>query len=105
MTASAARRAPSEPIPPQISTSFPFSKNRKVRPPCAFSLARQFLTKGPTSRSRATTMATLDIVVCPKPIDRTSKRALHRNDSPLEFSLSFARTGEHLLLPHAHCVD
>src|SRR5258708_901937 len=105
MTASAARRAASAPIPPQTTTTSPFSKKRKLRPPFSFSLQRQSLTRGRTSRSSAATTATLDISVVSKPCDCPAQCIFNRNDLPPQLACSLVGAGKHLLLPHAHCVD
>src|SRR5579864_6745370 len=105
MTASAARRAASLPMPPQTTTASPFSKNRNLRPPCSRSLTRQLFTNGPTSLSSAATIATLDIPVRPEPLHRAPQRAFHWNDLPSQFTLGLVGTGKHHLAPHAHGID
>src|ERR1700758_836345 len=61
MTASVARRATSEPIPPQTRTMCSCSKNLKERASYSLRVAGQVLMKGQTSLSRAATMATLGV--------------------------------------------
>src|SRR5713226_10075394 len=105
ITASAARRAASAPIPPQTSTMSPFSKKRKFRPAYSFSLTRHSFTRGRTSRSSAATMATLDISVALKPLHRPPQCRIDRDDLPAQFPLRLVGTGKHFLLAHAHGVD
>src|SRR5580658_5095405 len=104
ITASAARRAASAPIPPQTNTRSSFSKKRNRRPFTSFSLTRHSLIRGRTSRSSAATIATLDIAIAPEPLDRAPQCSLHRHDLPPQFALCLAGTGKHFLFAHAHRV-
>src|ERR1017187_307388 len=104
ITASAALRAASAPIPPQTSTKSSFSKKRKRRPPTSFSMTRHSLISGPTSRSSAATMATLDISVALEPLHRPPQCPFDRHDLPAQFALRLAGTGKHLFPSHANRV-
>src|SRR5208283_3847554 len=105
ITASAARRAASTPIPPQTTTDSSCSKNANLRPSCSRSTRRQRLMKAATSRSKAATMAILGISIRLKPLDRPPQRAFHRDCLPSQFAFRFSRTGPHFLLSHANRFD
>src|SRR5438477_3895180 len=105
MTASAARRAGSLPIPPQTNTASPFSKNRNRRPSCSRSLTRQPFTSGRTSLSNAATIATLNIPVRLEPLHRPPQRVFHRNNLPSQFALGLVGGRKHHLASHAHRID
>src|SRR5215470_14539618 len=105
MTASVARLAASNPMPPQTTTAFPDSKKRKLFPPCSLSTTRQSRTSGPTSRSSAATIATSGITLRSEPRHRPPQRAIGRHDFPTELAFRLRRGNEHFLLPHADCID
>src|SRR5262249_2582685 len=105
MTASVARLAASNPMPPQTTTAFPDSKKRKLFPPCSLSATRQSRTSGPTSRSSAATIATSGITLRSEPRHRPSQRAIDGHDFPTELAFRLRRGNEHFLLPHADRVD
>src|SRR5580693_2503527 len=91
------------------------SKKRKLRPSFCFSLTRQFVTSGCTSRSNAATIAirgletfscdASGIAVGSKPLYRTLQGIIYGNDPPAQFSLRLGGGGKHFLLAHADGID
>src|SRR5271155_941474 len=105
MTASAARRGASAPLPPQTSTVSLFSKKRKLRPAYSFRRTRQCFSSGFTSLSSAATMAILNISVAPEPFHRPPQRVFDGDDLPTQLAFRFVGTGKHFFLAHAHSID
>src|SRR5580704_1163096 len=105
ITASAARRAASRPIPPHTTTISSRSKKMKLRPSYRCSTRFEDLVSPRTSRSSAATMATLGISVGPEPLDCTAQGTVgwHRLPSHLSFRLIGA--GPHFLFSHADGFD
>src|SRR6266849_1671691 len=107
MIASAARRAASDPIPPQTSTMAPLSKNLNQLPSYSRRLTGQCFTSGQTSRSSAATIATLggDILIRSEPFHSAAEGIIHRDNFPAQFPLRFARGDKHFIPAHSHRFD
>src|SRR5437588_2496320 len=111
MTASAARRAASEPIPPQTTTTWSFSKNLNTRPSYSLRDVGQSLINGQTSRSRAATTAILypsamaHISMRAEPAHGPTQCIVDRHHPPAQFSFRFSRTDKHFLAAHAHGLN
>src|SRR5580658_155858 len=105
ITASAARRAASRPIPPQTTTISSRSKKTNLRPSYSRSTRLQPLVSPLTSRSSAATIAILGIPVGPEPLYRPTQCPIRGHRLPAQFSLCLARTGPHLFLSHTHRLD
>src|SRR5436305_1610258 len=104
ITASAARRAASVPIPPQTTIAWSPSKNRNRLPSCYFKLTRHDRMSGLTSRSSAATIAILDIAIRLEPLHCPAQRSVDCDDLPAQFAFSLVGTSKHLLLAHANRV-
>src|SRR5208282_1111760 len=105
ITASAARRADSTPMPPQTTTNSSFSKKVNLRPWCSCCMLAHFLTSERTSRCSAAMMATLGIPVRSEPLYRTAQGILYWSDSPPQLAHGFIGTGPHFFLSHAYSFD
>src|SRR5437588_1130494 len=111
MTASAARRAASEPIPPQTTTTWSFSKNLNTRPSYSLRDVGQSLINGQTSRSRAATTAILypsgmaHISMRPEPAHGPAQCIVDRHHPPAQFSFRLGGSDKHFFAAHAHGLN